>query len=455
VRRALPLLALVLAMAFAGPADARTTIWPQPARYTAQLRYDERAQTLTGTERIGFVNGSGGKLEFVWLRMWPNGYGSCGHPWARVTVNGGGRSGGWDVACTAMRVRLTRPLAAGKRGEVSVGVRVKVPPTSNRFGQDNGVIYLGNALPLLAVQEASGPVLEPYTDLGDPFYSLSASWSVRLDVPVGLTAATTGAVKSRRRVGHGMKRLQLDAAHARDFAIVLGKFSVDTTRTASGVVLRRYSVPGADRSAAAATLRVARAAVETYTSWYGSPGVSEIDLLPGPSSLGSFGSGMEFPGLVLTPDAAETVAHEVAHQWWYSLVGNDQWRWPWLDEAFAEFSARRLPASVVGADNLHCNDADPIASYGGSGPLTASMSHWDAAGGDDYYRSVYLGGACALRLLEEGFGTDRMTAFLRSYAGAHRYGVVKTTDFVSALEAAAPPGFDVEGYLDRARIEVP
>jgi hypothetical protein len=109
----------------------------------------------------------------------------------------------------------------------------------------------------------------------------------------------------------------------------------------------------------------------------------------------------------------------------------------------------------VGADNLHCNDADPIASYGGSGPLTASMSHWDAAGGDDYYRSVYLGGACALRLLEEGFGTDRMTAFLRSYAGAHRFGVVKTTDFVAALEAAAPPGFDVEQYLDRARIVVP
>ena len=41
------------------------------------------------------------------------------------------------------------------------------------------------------------------------------------------------------------------------------------------------------------------------------------------------------------------VAHEVAHQWWYSLVGNDQIDEPWLDEAFAQFTtALVLPRSV-------------------------------------------------------------------------------------------------------------
>ena len=32
------------------------------------------------------------------------------------------------------------------------------------------------------------------------------------------------------------------------------------------------------------------------------------------------------------------LVHETAHQWWYSLVGNDQTRWPFLDEALAGFS---------------------------------------------------------------------------------------------------------------------
>ena len=42
-----------------------------------------------------------------------------------------------------------------------------------------------------------------------------------------------------------------------------------------------------------------------------------------------------------------TPVHEVSHQWFYSIVGDDQWSEPWLDESFAEFSAARLPAREV------------------------------------------------------------------------------------------------------------
>jgi hypothetical protein len=433
---------------------AASPVWPQPVRYRAQLRYDAGAHVLSGSERIAFLNDGPRTLSSVWLRVWPNGYGSCAHPWARVSISGGGRAAGWSAGCTALRVRLAQPVASGGGGAVRVRLRVKVPHRPNRFGRDGGVDYLGNALPLLDVQEASGPTLEPYTDLGDPFYSLSSSWSVRLDLPRALTAATTGEVTSQRRVGGGLKRLRISAAHARDFAIVVGPFAVDSVRTGGGILLRRYRLPGQQRSTALATLRVARRVIATYSSWYGAPGEREIDLVPGPGSLGPFGAGMEFPGLVLTPDDPYLVAHELAHQWWYGLVGDDQWRSPWLDESFAEFSARRLPAAVVGQDELQCDFADPVAPFG-SASLTSSMRHWDAASPDAYYRIVYLGGTCALRSLEHDLGPRAMTAFLRSYAHAHRWGVVTTADFVAALRAAAPAGYDVDAYLRRARIVVP
>lgn len=454
MRRGL-LLAVLAALVLASPAGAKTGIWPQPARYTARLAWHPSGDTLSGGERIQFVNQGPRTLRSVYLRVWPNGYGSCSRRYAHVRVMRGGTAAGWSVGCTALRVRFAHALPPGRAHELRLTLGVRVPSTSNRFGQDAGVVYLGNALPLLAVDEAAGPALEPYTDLGDPFYSLTASWSVRLDVPAGLTAATTGSQTSSRRIAHGYRRLSISAAHARDFAIVIGRLSMQWTRASSGIVLRRYTRAGGDVSAARATLGMARKAIDTYTSWFGPLGIGEIDLLPGPRSLGSFGTGMEFPGLVLTPDQGETAAHELAHQWWYSLVGDDQWRSPWLDEAFAEYSARRLPPSLVGGDALTCDETDPVASYGGEGPLTASMSRWDALGGDEYYRSIYLGGACALRVLEDGIGTDAMTAFLRSYVAAHRFGVVDTSDFVSALRAAAPAGFDVDAYLRRARIVAP
>jgi aminopeptidase N len=79
------------------------------------------------------------------------------------------------------------------------------------------------------------------------------------------------------------------------------------------------------------------------------------------------------------------------------------------------------------------------------------MSHWEAAP-NKYYRTVYLGGACVLQSLEADIGVPAMTAFLHSYADAHRFGIVTTADFVSALRAAAPPGYDVDAFLRRSHI---
>ena len=55
---------------------------------------------------------------------------------------------------------------------------------------------------------------------------------------------------------------------------------------------------------------------------------------------------MESPGLIWIPTGVARanlrylVAHETAHQWFYGLVGNDQARQPFADEAAADFVAR-------------------------------------------------------------------------------------------------------------------
>lgn len=49
-------------------------------------------------------------------------------------------------------------------------------------------------------------------------------------------------------------------------------------------------------------------------------------------------SGMEYPGFVLLIAPNSPVVREVAHQWWYGLVGNNEYADPWLDEAFAMYA---------------------------------------------------------------------------------------------------------------------
>src|SRR5690348_7998749 len=100
MRRGLLLLTLIAAAALVTPAaEAKTGLWPQPGRYDATLAWDAPHDTLRGSERISFANRAPRTLRSVFLRVWPNAYGSCSRRWARLSVTGGGRADGWDVAC--------------------------------------------------------------------------------------------------------------------------------------------------------------------------------------------------------------------------------------------------------------------------------------------------------------------------------------------------------------------
>ena len=106
---------------------------------------------------------------------------------------------------------------------------------------------------------------------------------------------------------------------------------------------------------------------------------------------------------MISPARFGVLGHEVAHQWWHGIVGNDEYPEPWLDESFANYSVLRaggrFPACPPQRDRP---------------PLTSSMTAFERAGGDAYVRIVYRGGACSLRRLDRAFGRARFTRLLRS-----------------------------------------
>jgi peptidase M1-like protein len=209
------------------------------------------------------------------------------------------------------------------------------------------------------------------------------------------------------------------------------------------VRLRRVSVPGTPRAQVERTLRIAALSMRRYAAWYGPYARPELDLVEGPSEVANGGVAMEYPELVLTPADPTSVAHELAHQWFYGIVGDDQYREPWLDESFAEFSAARLPRAQVPNRLRNCRLPDA-----GDTPLDASMGRVTRAPGR-YVRVVYIGGVCALRALQRALGRARFDAFMRRLVATHRDGVETTEDFVAAIRAAAPGNKTVEGILRR------
>ncbi|MEU5630774.1 M1 family metallopeptidase [Streptomyces rishiriensis] len=417
------------AHAASGPAGPQAAATPDRARYDVTLRADADGGHWAGRQRVSFRNASPAPLREVYLRLWGNGEDPCGTPGAPpspVTVSHvvGGRPGPLTVGCTALRILLPKPLARGERTSVAFDVSLTVPGRNARFGREGATRFLGNALPVLAVHDAKGWHLDPYVALGESFYALASDFRVRLDHPSALKVPATGSTRSLP--GAPGRTVTLSVAdRVRDFAWAAGPFRTATRTTPGGVRVRSYWAPGAPAAGVELTRTDADAAIDRFGREFGRYPYGELDVVMTPQ----FGGGMEYPGLVLLGITEEggAVVHEVAHQWWYGIVGDDEYSSPWLDESFAQYANARFQ----GWDMRDC--WSDVSWPDDSAALTASMAYWSRHRGQ--YHLVYTAGPCALADLEHTLGAATMARLLKEYAREHWYGVSTTEDFVRAAQS--------------------
>ncbi len=421
-------------------AAAPSAVSPGDQRYGVAATFDAERRRLTGIETVSFTNTGASPMMSVFLRLWPNGQTTCGKPFVVVDRVTGGTAGAPTVGCTELPIRLAAPIPPGGTGELSFRFRDTVPENWNfRYGVSGDAVFLGNAFPILALTDEMGTHHEPYALAGESTYSSVAAWDVTLTVPRGVQAATTGAVTSRTSLSGGRTELRIEAPIERDFAMAIGRFRVSST-TAQGIRIRYFAQPSS-RVPDADVLRWAREAVDSFTDHYGPYDQPEIDLVGGIWGV----NGFEYPSLLMTVPNRDIVIHEVAHLWWYSMVGNNQWAAPWTDESFAEFSTRRLKGTIAACDPDH-----PFAGVGGDVPLDADMGTFEAEG--HYVGTVYVGGPCVLERLRGDWGDARFDAFMAGLVADHRGGFVDTCTVIGAIHAAAPPGYDIDDFLETARL---
>ena len=140
------------------------------------------------------------------------------------------------------------------------------------------------------------------------------------------------------------------------------------------------------------------------------------------------GYGVESPGLIWIPRGLAAgrlpwlVSHEVAHQWFYALVGNDQAREPFADEAMADFLAR----SITGTQR---------SSRCATDTLDRSIYRYSAR---CYFEVVYVQGGRLLDGLRRRMGSTAFWAGIRDYLAADRFGIGGTKLLLETLDAHSP-----------------
>jgi hypothetical protein len=414
---------------------------PADPAYTVHLRSDASGRTWSGWESVSFANVDAAPLGRVWFRLWSNGLDGCDPLAITITHPSSGAWGTPTTDCTAISVDLDAPLAPGDRTNLRFDLRIHVAARNDRFGYAGGMSLLGTALPTLAVHDDQGWHLDPFVDFGESFYSVVGRYRVTLDVPEGLATPTTGRQVAVTAAGDRTIRTYV-ADEVRDFEWAAGVLRKVQATEGNAVVRVWYRSGYVTPAKARHLLELARTSMATYSAAFGDYPYPEMDVVL--TSFPHYG-GMEYPQIVFANPQDRVVTHELAHQWWFGIVGDDEYSEPWLDESFATWSMFLPLKPWIG-----CNAYDwpsPTAR------ITNDMAYWSHH--QDEYGTIYGGGGCLLADLARRFGLDRFESILASYEASHRFGVSRTGDFTGAVDEAAAtdlPGLDMAAYWERWRV---
>jgi hypothetical protein len=206
-------------------------------------------------------------------------------------------------------------------------------------------------------------------------------------------------------------------------AVASGRFAFARGRGAGGVPVTVGVTAGMSESPS----KVLRVALATFASHVARFGPFPYEALSVPV-IPDVNGGIEFPGLYYLGhnQLDATPSHELAHEWFYGLIGDDQARDPWLDEAFATYAE----ALARGTSSAYRSAAIPSSGLHRTG---RPMTFWDPKGERTYYRSVYVQGAAALLRARQAVGAARFDAAIRCYVRANAHRVARPQDLARAL----------------------
>jgi transcriptional regulator with XRE-family HTH domain len=410
-------------------------------RYVITATLDYAGHSLVVQERIDYANRTTEALNDVVLNVFPN-HDPDVFALSDLSLEYGTGRMKTDHSLEEMALQVPLPLALGPGQVVTLFLDYtldlpSIDPTDSftagSLGWSERVVDVGQWYPALApLLPAEGWYTFDYYPLGDPYVMEVADYDVRIHAPEGVTVAAGGDLEQEGN------EWRYGISQARSFAFVASDQYASHAVEADGVSVTSYYF-SEHESAGVEVARVTAEALETYGEQFGTPypyadyRIAETE----------FAGGMEFSGLSflgalwyetyaggVRSQLITLLVHEVSHQWWYHLVGNDQVMEPWLDEALATFSELIFYENRYPDDDLWLWDFE-VLNWPRGGPIDGSI--YDYQDEASYMNAVYRRGAMFLADLRQLVGIQVFHDFLKDYCQSRSHSLATTADFFSIL----------------------
>ena len=319
----------------------------------------------------------------------------------------------------AVLVALDPPLAPGATAAVQIDYQASLNASSRGdrwlFTRSGGLLAAYRWIPWLSRQVAWDG-----SNNGDPWVTASSPYvevTLTTDRPMSIAAtgqrvAVSADGLTQTFVASDVRDFNFSAApgyRTRSQTVAIGTQSVTVT------FYYRSLRPGP-------VLRWAASALRDFSARVGSYAYPQLNI----GEVGYFADAIESPGHFWLPVGWSsaltrwTVVHEIAHVWFYGVVGNDQASEPFADEAVAEFMSSNLVGQWGRPDCAQQN---------------LDQSVYDL--GDCYESVIYAQGSRYLRDYRDTVGEATFWRGLANYYAAYGKRIGGTRQLLDALDSAA------------------
>jgi len=354
-----------------------------------------------------------------------------------------------------MWVNLTETLEAYERTKMIITFNATVPngdlDRANSMGNDGDqsrIYTFACFYPVPCVYDAKdGWNIDPYYSTGEPFYYDMAYYNLILNVPKEMIIAATG--KQVSKIITATRTIyQFDPIYpVRNIVFSASRYFIVESQMRDGVNVSTFYIPKSEYLWEDFALNKVLKSLSLYNETFGTYPYPTMNVIETYAWYG----GMEYPCQVFISEQYDdiylpvrrwyfekVIIHEVAHEWWYNLIGNDEVDFGVIDEGLACWT-HDYYGEVFYGDWDYFKDHDFLDEtrtfYITNGrTCRVNKSTYQYAISDDYYYACYSKAPLLFDFLRHYIGDTDYLLGLKYFFAEYRFKHAVLYDLLNAFE---------------------